>query len=90
MNILYVFPGQGSQYEGMGKDLCAAHDVAARLYEQANDVLGYDIRDMSFNNPGDELNLTRNTARRPAAACSRRWRPATAWASTRRSSPRAR
>ena len=61
MNILYVFPGQGSQYEGMGKDICAAHDVAARIYEQANDVLGYDIRDMSFNNPGDELNLTRNT-----------------------------
>jgi [acyl-carrier-protein] S-malonyltransferase len=61
MNILYVFPGQGSQYEGMGKDICEAHDVAARIYEQANAVLGYDIRDMSFNNPGDELNLTRNT-----------------------------
>ena len=61
MNILYVFPGQGSQYEGMGKDLCEAHDLAARIYEQANAVLGYDIRDMSFNNPGDELNLTRNT-----------------------------
>ena len=61
MNILYVFPGQGSQYEGMGKDICEAHEVAARIYEQANAVLGYDIRDMSFNNPGDELNLTRNT-----------------------------
>jgi [acyl-carrier-protein] S-malonyltransferase len=61
MNILYVFPGQGSQYEGMGKDICDAHDVAARIYDQANAVLGYDIRDMSFNNPGDELNLTRNT-----------------------------
>jgi [acyl-carrier-protein] S-malonyltransferase len=61
MNILYVFPGQGSQYEGMGKDICEAHGVAARIYEQANAVLDYDIRDMSFNNPGDELNLTRNT-----------------------------
>ena len=61
MNILYVFPGQGSQYEGMGRDICEAHDVAARIYEQANAVLGYDIRDMSFNNPGNELNLTRNT-----------------------------
>ena len=61
MNILYVFPGQGSQYEGMGKDLCEAHAIAAQIYEQANAVLGYDIRDMSFNNPGDELNLTRNT-----------------------------
>ena len=46
MNILYVFPGQGSQYEGMGKDICEAHDVAAQIYEQANAVLGYDIRDM--------------------------------------------
>jgi len=61
MNILYVFPGQGSQYEGMGKDICDAHEVASRIYDQANDVLGYDIKEMSFNNPGDELNLTRNT-----------------------------
>ena len=61
MNILYVFPGQGSQYEGMGKDICEAYEVAARVYDQANEVLGYDIKDMSFNNPGDELNLTRNT-----------------------------
>ena len=61
MNILYVFPGQGSQYEGMGKDICAASEVAARIYEEANDVLGFDIRDMSFNNPGDALHLTRNT-----------------------------
>ncbi len=61
MNILYVFPGQGSQYEGMGKDICEAYEVAARVYDQANEVLAYDIRDMSFNNPGDELNLTRNT-----------------------------
>jgi [acyl-carrier-protein] S-malonyltransferase len=61
MNILYVFPGQGSQYEGMGKDICDAHDIARGVYDKANEVLGYDIRDMSFNNPGDELNLTRNT-----------------------------
>lgn len=61
MNILYVFPGQGSQYQGMGEDICDAHETARNIYARANDVLGYDIRDMSFNNPGDELNLTRNT-----------------------------
>ena len=61
MNILYVFPGQGSQYEGMGKDICEAHDTARKIYDTASEVLGYDIVDMSFNNPGDELNLTRNT-----------------------------
>ena len=61
MDILYVFPGQGSQYEGMGKDICEAFDVAATVYDTATEVLGYDIRDMSFNNPGDQLNLTRHT-----------------------------
>ena len=61
MNILYVFPGQGSQYEGMGKDICDAFEVAAKVYDTATEVLGYDIRDMSFNNPDDQLNLTRFT-----------------------------
>lgn len=61
MNILYVFPGQGSQYEGMGKDICEAHETARKTYDQASDVLGYDIADMSFNNPDDQLNLTRHT-----------------------------
>ena len=61
MNILYVFPGQGSQYEGMGKDICDAFEVAAGVYDTATEVLGYDIRDMSFNNPDDQLNLTRYT-----------------------------
>ena len=61
MNILYIFPGQGSQYEGMGKDICEAHDTARKIYDQASEVLGYDIADMSFNNPDDQLNLTRHT-----------------------------
>ena len=61
MNILYIFPGQGSQYEGMGKDICEAYDTARKIYDTASEVLGYDIVDMSFNNPNDELNLTRNT-----------------------------
>ncbi len=61
MNTLFVFPGQGSQYEGMGKDICEAFDTARRIYDSASEVLGYDIADMSFNNPGDQLNLTRNT-----------------------------
>ena len=61
MNTLFVFPGQGSQYEGMGKDICEAHATARRIYDAASGVLGYDIADMSFNNPDDQLNLTRNT-----------------------------
>jgi [acyl-carrier-protein] S-malonyltransferase len=45
----------------MGKDICEAYDTARRVYDTASEVLGYDIVDMSFNNPNDELNLTRNT-----------------------------
>jgi len=60
-NIMFIFPGQGGQYAGMGSDLCAGFDVAKNLYAQANDILGYDITDLSHNGPEEELGLTRNT-----------------------------
>ena len=41
--IMYIFPGQGSQYKGIGKDLYSEFDVAKDIYDQANEVLGYDI-----------------------------------------------
>ncbi len=59
--IMFVFPGQGSQYAGMGSDLCAEFPRAAQIYEEANDVLGFDITALSHNGPEDELGLTRNT-----------------------------
>lgn len=61
MNTLFVFPGQGSQHEGMGRDICESYPIANETYDQASAVLGYDVKDMSFNNPGDQLNLTRFT-----------------------------
>ncbi len=60
-HILYVFPGQGSQYPGMGSDLHAEFDVARKVYAQASEVLGYDIEELSFTDPEDKLNLTRYT-----------------------------
>lgn len=60
-NTLFVFPGQGSQYVGMGSDLHSEYDVVKRIYAQASDVLGYDIADLCFNDPDDQLNLTRYT-----------------------------
>ncbi len=60
-NIMFIFPGQGGQYAGMGSDLCADFPVAAATYEKANEVLGFDITDLSHNGPEEELGLTRNT-----------------------------
>lgn len=60
-NILFVFPGQGSQYRGMGSDLCNEYAVARGVYQKAGEVLGYDIAELSFNDPDEQLNLTRFT-----------------------------
>ena len=58
---MFIFPGQGSQYVGMGSDLCTHFRVAEALYEEANDILGFDVKKLSFEGPDDELTLTRNT-----------------------------
>ena len=60
-NVLFAFPGQGSQYPGMGSDLHKQYTVARNVYETAGDVLGYDIAELSFEDPEDKLNLTRFT-----------------------------
>ena len=59
--VMFIFPGQGSQYVGMGSDLCASFAVANQLYEEANDILGFDVKSLSFDGPDEELTLTRNT-----------------------------
>lgn len=59
--ILYLFPGQGSQYTGMGSDLCRDYAVARRRYDQASGVLGYDLAELSFQGPDEQLTLTRFT-----------------------------
>jgi [acyl-carrier-protein] S-malonyltransferase len=59
--ILFVFPGQGSQYRGMGSDLINEFPVVRDLYTRASAVLGYDLTELSFRDPNDQLNLTRFT-----------------------------
>jgi len=60
-HILFVFPGQGSQYKGMGSDLHKKFATARKVYQQASEVLAYDIAELSFNDPHDQLKLTRFT-----------------------------
>ena len=57
----YIFPGQASQFEGMGKDMYDASDLAKSLFEQANDILGFRITDVMFNGSAEELKETKIT-----------------------------
>ena len=54
----YVFPGQGSQFSGMGKDLYESSEAAKLLFETANDVLGFDITQIMFEGTDEELKQT--------------------------------
>jgi len=56
----YLFAGQGSQYVGMGKDLCEAFPAAKAVFEKADQVLGFSISDLCFNGPLEELTKTNN------------------------------
>lgn len=57
----YIFPGQGSQFPGMGKALYESNPVAKDLFEQANDILGFRISDIMFSGTEDDLKQTRVT-----------------------------
>ncbi|MEE4256193.1 MAG: ACP S-malonyltransferase [Bacteroidales bacterium] len=57
----YVFPGQGAQYPGMGKDLFEASDLAKDLFEKANSLLKYKITDIMFEGTDEDLRQTRVT-----------------------------
>lgn len=57
----YVFPGQGSQFSGMGKDLYESSSLAKQLFESANNILGFRITDIMFEGSDEELKQTRVT-----------------------------
>lgn len=57
----YVFPGQGAQFVGMGKELYEQHDKAQKLFEQANQILEFNITDIMFGGTAEELKQTKVT-----------------------------
>ena len=57
----YVFPGQGAQFSGMGKDLYDSSDLAKKLFAQANEILGFDIQKIMFEGSEEELKQTKVT-----------------------------
>ncbi len=59
--IAFVFPGQGAQFVGMGKDFYDNFDVAKNFFDEADDALGYSIKKMCFEGSEDDLKLTANT-----------------------------
>ena len=61
MKHAYVFPGQGAQYPGMGKDLYENSVEARELFDRANEILGFNITDIMFNGTADELKQTKVT-----------------------------
>ncbi|UOQ47910.1 ACP S-malonyltransferase [Gracilibacillus caseinilyticus] len=59
--VAFIYPGQGSQAVGMGQDLYDNYEQVRELFDQANEVLGYDLTNIMFNGPKENLTKTENT-----------------------------
>ena len=60
-SIAFLFPGQGSQAVGMGKELAGKYPAARQTFEEADDALGFSLSQLCFEGPEDQLRLTENT-----------------------------
>lgn len=61
MNLAFVFPGQGAQYVGMGKELCELYPEAKRTFDEADEALGFSLSKIMWEGPEDSLRLTYHT-----------------------------
>ena len=60
-NLVFMFSGQGSQYVGMGKELYENYSEAKKVLDKADEIMDFDLKDMIFNGPEEDLNNTKNT-----------------------------
>jgi len=73
-SIAFLFPGQGSQSVGMGKELAEKFPIARQTFEEADDVLGYKLSHICFEGPEDQLRLTEITQPAILATSVEAWR----------------
>ena len=70
----FVFPGQGAQFVGMGKDLYDNNPLAKELFDKADEILGFSITNVMFNGTDEELKQTKVTQPAPVS-----WLSAAPW-----------
>ncbi len=76
MSIAFLFPGQGSQFVGMGQELARAFPEASHTFEEADDLLGFALSALMFDGPEEELTLTKNAQPAILAHSVAAWRVA--------------
>ena len=59
--MAFIFPGQGSQHPGMGRDLAERFPAARQVFEEADEAVGFPLSELCFNGPAEQLQLTENT-----------------------------
>src|SRR5262245_21503777 len=74
MKTAFLFPGQGSQFAGMGRSLADSYAIARQTFEEADDTLAFALSTLCFEGPDDALKLTENTQPALVTVSTAAWR----------------